>query len=121
MKIIQKEIEQKIIANNCPECFANDALSLTFYQQCTEGSFFKRTTDEITNTLKCTKCNTDIYPVRWTEDIERVYEFYLKSIQPNKPSFKLTKISYVLIVFAIIAFISAIAITQFSEEVKGLF
>lgn len=121
MKIIQKKIEQKIIANNCPECFANDTLSLAFFQKCTQNSFFKRTTDEITNTLKCTKCDTDIYPISWTEDIERVYEFYMKSINPRKASLKLTKLSYSLIILGVVILILAIVMLKFPEEIKSLF
>ncbi len=121
MKIIQKKIEQKIIANNCPECFSNDTLLLAFYQKCIQNSFFKRTTDEITNTLKCSKCKSDIYPISWTEDIERVYEFYMKSINPSKSSLKLTKLSYGLIILIIIILISIIIMFKFPEEVKSLF
>jgi hypothetical protein len=120
MKIIQRKIEQKVIANNGPECFANDSLLLTFYQKCTKNPFIRRTTAEITNTLKCTKCNTDIYPISWTEDIERVYDFYLKSTNPHKVSFTLTKLFYLILFFGIVLIILAVFVIYFPEKIKLL-
>lgn len=121
MKIIQRKIEQKIITNNCPECFANDSLLLTFFQKCTKSPFIRRTTAEITNTLKCTKCNTDIYPISWTEDIERVYDFYLKTTNPHKVSFKLTKLFYLVLFVGILLITLAVLAMLFPEEIKSLF
>src|SRR5690606_28195627 len=114
------EIKQAILANNCPECYANDTLSLTFYQKNIKSAFLKRTTDEISNSIICQKCNSTIYPVQWTEDIERVYDFYFKSLEPEKPSFKLTGLSKWLITIAILIVAATIIAINFQVEFKEL-
>ena len=124
MKENLKEIKQATLANNCPECYANDTLSLTFYQKNIKSAFFKRATDEISNSIICQKCNSTIYPVQWTEDIERVYDFYFKSLEPEKPSFKLTGLSKWLIIFTILvvaATVIAINLQGGFKELLGFF
>jgi DNA-directed RNA polymerase subunit RPC12/RpoP len=93
VKIRQKEIKQTTLTNNCPECFSNEGLLLTFYQKHIESPWYKKATGEITDSIRCQNCNTDIYPVRWTDDIERVREFYLKSIDTPARYFKLTRLA----------------------------
>jgi len=114
------EIKQAILANNCPECYANDTLSLTFYQKNIKSAFLKRTTDEISNSIICQKCNSTIYPVQWTEDIERVYDFYLKSLKPEKPSFKLTGLSRALIIIAVLLLTTTVIALNFQDKFKEL-
>ena len=112
MKISQKEIKSARLVNNCPECFAQDSLVLTFRQKHLSNFFFKRATGEITDSMVCDKCQTTIYPVRWTDDIERVYEFYSKTVEA-KTSFKLTSQAYLLIILALgIGFTSFIMLQQ---------
>ncbi len=120
MKENLKEIKQATLANNCPECYANDTLSLTFYQKNVKSAFFKRATDEISNSIICQKCNSTIYPVQWTEDIERVYDFYFKSLEPEKPSFKLTGLSKWLIIIAVLIVAAIIIAINFQVEFKEL-
>lgn len=120
MKENLKEIKQATLANNCPECYANDTLSLTFYQKNVMSAFFKRATDEISNTIICRKCESTIYPVQWTEDIERVYDFYLKSLEPDKTSFKLTGLSKWLIVTALLVLTIVIIALNFQEQFRAL-
>jgi len=95
VKIRQKEIKQTALTNNCPECFSNEGLLLTFYQKHIENAWYKKATGEITDSIKCQNCNTDIYPVRWTDDIERVREFYLKSVETPARYFKLTRLAII--------------------------
>lgn len=91
-KVIIKEAN---ITNNCPKCF-NRELKLTFYQRHTYGRLFERTTKDISHEIKCTKCSSLIYPVDWTEDIERVYQYYLKMASPNPASIRFTALFYIL-------------------------
>ncbi|MCM5662483.1 hypothetical protein [Galbibacter mesophilus] len=113
MSIKQKEIKQTPLTNNCPECFSNDGLMLTFHQKHIENAWYKKATDTISDTIVCHKCHTTIYPVRWTEDIERVREFYLKSVGKPKTFFKLTRLS----VFVLIGVASvSIALVVFLQQ-----
>ncbi len=90
-------IKDADITNNCPECY-NQELKLTFYQKHTYNPFFHRTTDEVTHEIKCKKCFSIIYPVNWTTDIERVFEYYNKLMKPDKPSVRFTSLFYILLI-----------------------
>ncbi|MCM4166810.1 hypothetical protein KCTC52924_01663 [Arenibacter antarcticus] len=95
--VVLKEAD---LTNNCPECF-NQELKLTFYQKHTYGRLFDRTTKDITHEIKCTKCNSLIYPVTWTEDIERVYDYYRRMVAPSKAIIRFTTLFYILILLLI--------------------
>ncbi|MCB4806926.1 hypothetical protein LG651_01600 [Tamlana sp. 62-3] len=72
------------LKNNCPVCFNNEGLRLTFKQKIIETSFYKNATTNVSNTLSCNKCESTIYPVQWTEDIERVFDYHKKLNTPEK-------------------------------------
>jgi len=91
--IVLKEAE---ITNNCPECFNQD-MKLTFYQKHLFGRLYHRITTTVTHQIKCNKCESIIYPVKWTEDIERIFEYYQKMVNPEKASIKFTALFYILI------------------------
>ncbi len=93
-KIVIKDAD---ITNNCPECY-NQELKLTFYQKHTYNAFFHRTTDLVTHEIKCKKCYSIIYPVNWTNDIERVFDYYNKLVQPDKPSVRFTTLFFILLI-----------------------
>lgn len=112
-KVIIKEAD---ITNNCPKCF-NQELKLTFYQRHTYGRFFDKTTKDISHEIKCTKCNSLIYPVDWTEDIERVYQYYLKMATPDEASIRFTPPFYILTILLIA--IVAVAAYVFIQTVIG--
>jgi hypothetical protein len=92
-QVVLKDAE---ITNNCPECF-NQELRLTFYQKHTFNAFYHKTTGEVTHEIKCKKCYSLIYPVNWTPDIERVFEYYNKLVKPEKKSTKFTTLFYILV------------------------
>ncbi|KAB5485098.1 MULTISPECIES: hypothetical protein [Flagellimonas] len=92
-KLVIKEAD---ITNNCPECY-NQELKLTFYQKHTYGAFYHRTTNEVTHEIKCKKCNSIIYPVNWTPDIERVYDYYNKLVAPDRASVRFTMLSFIIL------------------------
>ncbi|MBT8277475.1 MAG: hypothetical protein KJO41_00635 [Bacteroidia bacterium] len=83
--------------NNCPECFSTEGLELTFKQEFKENKFFRSITDKTTHFLRCTVCETDLFPVRWTEAIERVVDYHQKTITPKPKSLKLKRLAWVII------------------------
>ncbi len=91
------------ITNNCPECFGAD-LKLTFYQKYVFKRFSKRITNEISNEIKCNLCDTIIYPVQWTNDLELVMNYYQKAVEPKKASVKYTSLFYILISIPMVIF-----------------
>ncbi|WP_028872843.1 hypothetical protein [Psychroserpens burtonensis] len=94
-----KEVQ---LNNNCPECYSNKGLELTFKQRFVENAFYKAITEERINEMHCNTCNTDIYPARWTNEIERVVAYQKRAIQPRLKSLKLKKLSWILITSAIL-------------------
>ncbi len=89
-------IKEQDLTNNCPECFNQD-LKLSFYQKHRFSKLFHKVTNDITNHIICNKCGSDIYPAKWTDDIERIFEYYQKMVQPEKTSLKLKPMFYGLI------------------------
>ena len=90
-------IKETDLNNNCPECF-NQNLKLSFYQKHVYGKLFHRTTNQVTNQIVCGKCDSDIYPAKWTDDIERMFTYYQKMVVPEKSSLKFTSLFYILII-----------------------
>ena len=93
-------IKEAEITNNCPECFNQD-LKLSFYQKHTYNPFFHRTTNDVIHEIKCRKCYSVIYPVNWTPDIERVFDYYNKLVTPDKPSIKFTALFFILMILVL--------------------
>ena len=96
-----KIIKEAELTNNCPECF-NQELRLTFYQKHKYNSFYHKTSGEVTHEIKCKTCDSTIYPVSWTEDIERVFDFYRKMVVPDRATTKFTMLFYTLILILIV-------------------
>lgn len=84
--------------NNCPECYSKEGLELTFKQRFNENRFYKSINSETKSKLRCSICETDIFPVRWTDDIERVVEYHNKAFTPKPRSFKLKKLAWILMI-----------------------
>lgn len=91
-------IKQADLTNNCPECF-NKNMSLTFYQKYTFGPFIHRITSEVTRTLVCNTCKSTIYPVAWTDEIERAVAYFEKLVEPKKARIKVTYIFVIMLIF----------------------
>jgi len=107
--VVIKEME---LSNNCPECFNQD-LKLTFYQKHRYGKLFHRVTSIVTNQIICQKCGSDIYPAKWTDDIERIFDYYKKMAVPEKSSLKFTGLFYGLM--AIIVVLIGVGIYLYTE------
>lgn len=101
------------ITNNCTECF-HQGLTLTFYQKHAFNAFFQRVTDEVTHKIECNKCGSTIYPVNWTPDIERVFNYYSKLVVPDRKSVRFTLLFYGL--FLGILAVAATLIYLYLEE-----
>ena len=90
-----------VLKNNCPQCYSTDGLRLTFRQKIVETSFYKSITSEINQELACKKCDSIIYPVQWTDDIEQVVAYQKKAFRPKKSSTYLKKTSWIVIGMAL--------------------
>ncbi|MDE3743020.1 hypothetical protein [Maribacter polysaccharolyticus] len=106
--VVVKEAE---ITNNCPECFNQD-MKITFKQKHLTGRLFDRVTKEVTYTILCKKCNSIIYPVNWTEDIERTFNYYQKMVTPEKPAIRFTSLFYIIVISILVLMGTAIYLWQ---------
>ncbi|CAM4116213.1 hypothetical protein [Zobellia nedashkovskayae] len=88
-------IKEADLTNNCPECFSQD-LKLSFYQKHKQGKLFNSITNEVTYKIVCNKCGTDIYPVSWTDDIERSFKYYQKMVVPDRSTVTFTSLFWIL-------------------------
>lgn len=95
-------IKKVPLNNNCPECYNIGGLILTFKQKFIETKFYKSITSEIKHEITCNTCNTDIYPVQWTDDIDRVFEYQKRAFTPKPKSTVLKKASWIIIITAIV-------------------
>ena len=91
--VVIKEAE---LQNNCPECF-NQELKLTFYQKHRHGRWSRKVTSDIDHQIKCAKCGSTIYPAKWTDDIERIFGYYQKTVAPENSSTSFTVLFYVIL------------------------
>ncbi|MEZ4795286.1 MAG: hypothetical protein R2773_07430 [Flavobacteriaceae bacterium] len=78
------------INNHCPECFSKEGLEFTFSQTKTDHPLYTKANKEIEEVLFCYHCQHTIYPINWTEDIERVYEYHKKPVTPKNSGIKLS-------------------------------
>lgn len=111
--MVEKQITVKevLLNNNCPECFSQENLELTFKQKFIETKFYKAVTQDISTIMHCNICNTTIYPVHWTEDIERVYNYHIKAFTPRKASKKYKSLFWIVIGVSIAILAIGITIT----------
>ena len=93
-------VKEGTITNNCPICF-NQGLELVFYQKHFKHFFYNKLTKKVSHRMKCLKCTTEIFPVNWTDDIERSYTYYEKTVIPQKATTHYTWQFYLLLVFII--------------------
>jgi len=94
-------IKKANITNNCPVCFNQD-MKITFYQKHTYSRLIHRTTNEISHKIQCRKCHSIIYPVNWTDDIEKTFDYYQKMAIPEKASIRFTLWFYGILLLLII-------------------
>lgn len=109
-RVTVKEVSMN---NNCPECFSQDGLQLSFKQEFIETSLYKKITQNISHDIHCKKCQTPIYPVMWTDDIERVFNYHERAFEPKKSSTKLKGMAWGLIGGGIALLIGAAAFAYY--------
>lgn len=90
-------VKEVSLNNNCPECYSKEGLELTFKQEFIDTKFSKSITQNISSQMHCNTCDTEIYPVSWTEDIERIYEYQMKAFEPKKASKKMKPLFWILL------------------------
>lgn len=96
MSVTYTKYKEARLHNNCPECYASQSLVVTFSHKINENKLFKRSSKEVKTEIYCDNCDTVIYPGRWTDDIERVYEYNRKLAEPPRPFFKFKPFSLIL-------------------------
>lgn len=106
-------MKEVILKNNCPECYSNEGLRLTFKQKIIDTRLYRSMTSQISHEIDCKICNTFIYPVKWTDDIERVFEYQKKAFVPKKASTYLKKTSWIVIISIIIIAIAVILLAMY--------
>lgn len=85
------------VNNNCPECYSTEGLEFIFSQEEVQNKLYSKANKEVIETLHCHTCDQDIYPVKWTEDIEQVYDYHRKLAKPKNSGIKLKPLAYLLI------------------------
>lgn len=103
-------IKEVALNNNCPECYNKNGLQLTFKQKFIETNFYKSITTDIIQEVFCKTCDTIIYPERWDQNIERVFEYHQKAFAPKKNSIKLKKRAWILIATIVLIIIAGITL-----------
>ncbi|MDH7446046.1 hypothetical protein [Aquimarina sp. 2201CG14-23] len=95
-------LKETILNNNCPECYSTESLTLSFKQKKLLNNFFVKTKGEVIESMNCKKCETIIFPGRWTDDIERVYDYHKKTISATPTSIKFTGLFYVMLLLSLL-------------------
>ena len=109
------DVKEVALKNNCPECYSKNGLRLMFKQKIVETKFRKSITSEINHEIECKTCNSIIYPVQWTDDIDRVFEYQKKAFVPRKSSTFLKKASWIAIIGILFTIITLLFIVFYAE------
>lgn len=110
------EVKEVNLKNNCPVCYSNEHLRITFYQKLKDSKLYKWLTSEVKNEMTCGNCESTIYPVQWDDDIERVFEYHQKAFQPQKSTFRLKKLAWIVIIFVALAIIAALVTFLYNKQ-----
>jgi len=85
------------VNNNCPKCYSKEGLEFTFSQEEVENKLYSKAKNEVMESLYCQNCNETIYPVNWTEDIERTRNYHKKLAKPKGSGIQLKPLAYLLL------------------------
>ena len=99
-------LKETTLNNNCPECYATESLSLSFKQKKLFSKLYIKTKGEIIEHMDCKKCETTIFPGRWTDDIERVYQYHKKTIDLHPSGIRFTGLFYIIILVVLVLIIA---------------
>jgi len=98
-------LKEARISNNCPECYSNDSLELTFKQKLIETKFYKAITTDTASEIRCLNCEVQIFPIRWTDEIEQVVNYHKRGLKTKSKSIRLKPIAWFLVAFIVVAII----------------
>lgn len=98
-------VKEVALNNNCPECYSTEGLQLTFKQKFVENAFYRAISNDIKHSMICNNCHTEIFPVRWTEGLERVFEYQERALVPKTAAFKLKKLTWILLITVILVIV----------------
>jgi uncharacterized protein with PIN domain len=90
------------LSNNCPECYSNTGLILTFKQELKETLFYKAITKETKTEIYCSSCNTPIFPISWSDAIDRVVAYHYRALQLKPKSLRLKRIAWAILIFDVV-------------------
>lgn len=94
----------KQLNNRCPDCGKPEALELSFYQKRIESAFSTKVTGKVSGILYCHHTNTEISPVQWSDEIERIFNTEKQRLKLQPKRTKFNKWFYALITaFVVIA------------------
>ena len=62
MKAEYKILKEANLTNNCPVCYANDGMVISFKQKKLKSGLMRRTLKEVEDKIECLKCKSHIYP-----------------------------------------------------------
>ena len=106
-------VKEVVLNNNCPVCYAKGSLLITFKQKVIETKFHKSITSEINHDINYKTCESPIYPVQWTNDIERVMDYQKRAFKPMANSTYIKKTSWVIITAIALATIAIVGVILF--------
>ena len=98
-----KEVQ---LNNNCPECYSNNGLELTFKQKFVENLFYKAISEDTKHEMLCKTCDTIIFPVRWTNDIEQVVAYQKRAVTPKPKSLKFKQAGWLFVIVGVLLIIA---------------
>lgn len=98
-------ISKHKLSNHCPECYSDEGLVLTYRQKTKETPFYKAVTSNTVKELYCETCDTAIYPVRWTEDIDQIVQYHDRGLKLQRTTIKFKPLTWVLIIVGIVLII----------------
>ena len=108
--MLLKEVSLKV---NCPECYTNEGLLLRFFQHEKKLlGMFKRI-EPVEERLDCQLCETKITPGRWTEDIDRMHMYHLKTITSQKSGLKFLGVFYAVLVLLLFLVLGLVYFLEF--------
>ena len=99
-------VKEVTLNNHCPECYSTDGLQLTFKQKFVENVFYRAISTDVKHSMVCNTCTTEIFPVRWTDEIERVFEYQQRAFVPKAAAFKLKQLTWILLIVLVVVVVA---------------
>ena len=103
-------LKETSLSNNCPECYSKSGLTLKFNQLVNDNLLYSANSKTTISKMHCKTCNTEIFPVRWTEDIERVVAYQKRALQLKPKALKLKPLAWVILVLDILIIIAVVLV-----------